>query len=138
MSSPPTTSNSIADSGSAQRVRIYHNPQCARSREALEYLQQHGIEHEVVEYLLNPLTVEELRQLVRMLGIAPSSLIRVADFKRLGLSPTSDYEKLLELLAAHPVIMDRPIIVAGNEARIGRPIETLHGMFSNAPIRRKP
>jgi arsenate reductase len=137
MSSPPVTPNPIADGVSAQRVRIYHNPQCARSREALEYLQQHGIEHEVVEYLLNPLTVEELRQLVRMMCIAPSSLIRVADFKRLGLSPTSDYEKLLELLAANPAIMDRPIIVAGNEARVGRPIENLHGLFSNAPIRRK-
>jgi arsenate reductase len=137
MSSPPATPNPIADGGSAQRVRIYHNPQCARSREALEYLQQHGIEHEVVEYLLNPLTVEELRQLVRMMCIAPSSLIRVADFKRLGLSPTSDYEKLLELLAANPAIMDRPIIVAGSEGRIGRPIENLHGLFSNAPIRRK-
>jgi len=61
-----------------------------------------------------------------------------ADFKRLGLTPTSDYEKLLELLAANPVIMDRPIVVAGTEARIGRPIENLHGLFSNAPIRRKP
>ena len=137
MSSPPNTSNPINNGGEARHVRIYHNPQCARSREALEYLQQHGIEHEVVEYLLNPLGVDELRQLVRMLCIAPSSLIRVADFKRLGLTPTNDYEKLLELLAAHPVLMDRPIIVAGNEARIGRPIENLHGLFPNAPIRRK-
>src|SRR5678809_1390556 len=106
MSSPPTTSNPNDNGGSARQVRIYHNPQCARSREALEYLEQHGIEHEVVEYLNNPLTVDELRQLVRMLRIAPSSLIRLADFKRLSLSPTNDYEKLLELLAAHPVIMD--------------------------------
>src|SRR6478752_1133493 len=105
MSFPPTTSVSIADSISIQRVRIYHNPQCARSREALEYLEQHGIEHEVVEYMNNPLTVDELRQLVRMLGIAPSSLIRLADFKRLGLSPTNDYEKLLALIAANPILM---------------------------------
>lgn len=138
MSTPPTTSDSVADTASVQRVRIYHNPQCARSREALEYLQQHGIEHEVVEYLNNPLTVDELRRLLRMLCIAPSSLIRLADFKRLGLSPTNDYEKLLELLAAYPVIMERPIVVAGNEARIGRPIENLHGMFSSTPLRRKP
>src|SRR3954464_4292316 len=138
MSSPPVAPNPIADGGSTQRVGLYHIPQCARSREALEYLQQHGIEHEVVEYLLNPLTVEELRQLLRMMCIAPSSLIRAADFKRLGLTPTSDYEKLLELLAANPVIMDRPIVVAVPAARIGRPIENLHGLFSNAPIRPKP
>ncbi len=58
-----------------QPVRVYHNPQCPRSREALEYLRQQGIQPEVVDYLANPLTVEELRRLVRMLGIAPSSLI---------------------------------------------------------------
>lgn len=123
---------------SNEPVRIYHNPQCARSREALEYLKQLGIQPEVVEYLQNPLSVEELRRLVRALGIAPSSLIRVADFKRLDLRPTNDYEKLLQQLADNPVIMDRPIVVVGNVARIGRPLENLHDLFPNSPIRRKP
>ena len=138
MSTTPTPTTANPDDGSAQPVRIYHNPQCARSRDALEYLQQLGVQLDVIEYLVTPLSVEELRQLVRMLGIAPSSLIRAADFKRLGLQPTSDYEKLLQLLAAHPVLMDRPIVVVGSEARIGRPIENLHGLFSNSPLRRKP
>jgi arsenate reductase (glutaredoxin) len=133
MTSTPTAT---PGNHSTQPVRIYHNPQCARSREALEYLQQQGIQPEVVEYLENPLGVEELRQLIRMLGIAPSSLIRVADFKRLELRPTNDYEKLLQLLAQHPVIMDRPIVVVGNQARIGRPLENLHDLFS-PPLRRK-
>ncbi len=130
----PTTSSNHP----MQPVRVYHNPQCPRSREALEYLRQQGIQPEVVDYLANPLTVEELRRFVRMLGIAPSSLICAADFKRLGLRPTSNYEKLLELLAANPMIMDRPIVVVGNEARIGRPLENLHGLFSTSPLRRKP
>jgi arsenate reductase (glutaredoxin) len=137
MSFPPTTTNANQGDYASHPVRIYHNPQCARSREALEYLLQQGIHPEVVEYLVHPLTVEELRRLIRLLGIAPSSLIRAADFKRLGLQPTSDYEKLLQLLAAHPVLMDRPIVVVGNEARIGRPIDTLHELFSNYPMRRK-
>src|SRR5262245_56126352 len=115
----PTNVNKGQGELESHSVRVYHNPQCARSREALEYLRQQGIQAEVVEYLVHPLTVEELRQLVRLLGIAPSSLIRAADFKRLGLQPTSDYEKLLQLLVAHPVLMDRPIVVVGNEARIG-------------------
>ena len=130
-----TTSN--ADASTHPSVRIYHNPQCARSREALDYLRQIGIQAEVVEYLVKPLSVDELRQLVRMLGIAPSSLIRAADFKRLGLKPTCDYDKLLELIAANPVLMDRPIVVVGKEARIGRPIENLHGLFPNRPVRIK-
>src|SRR5215212_8331628 len=138
MPSPPPTPNGNSEAGSTQRVRIYHNPQCARSREALEYLKQQGIQPEVVEYLQHPLTVEELRRLVRMLGIAPSSLIRVADFKRLNLPATSDYEKLLQLIAENPVIMDRPIVVTGNEARIGRPLENLHDLFSTPTVRRKP
>lgn len=119
-------------------MRIYHNPQCARSRDALEYLRQQGIQPEVIDYLEHPLSVEELRRLVRVLGIAPSSLIRASDFKRLGLRPTSDYEKLLQLLAQHPILMDRPIVEVGTEARIGRPIENLHGLFSDHPLRRKP
>jgi arsenate reductase (glutaredoxin) len=123
---------------SNEPVRIYHNPQCARSREALEYLKKQGIQPEVVEYLQNPLSVEELRGLVRMLGIAPSSLIRVADFKRLDIPATNDYEKLLQLLAENPAIMDRPIVVVGNEARIGRPVENLHDLFPNSPLRRLP
>jgi arsenate reductase (glutaredoxin) len=136
-SQPITPATNVRDAASPT-VRIYHNPQCARSREALEYLHQQGIQPEVIEYLVNPLNVEELRALVRILGIAPSSLIRSADFKRLGLRPTSDYEQLLQMLATHPVLMDRPIIVVGNEARIGRPVENLHGLFSNHVLRRKP
>lgn len=135
MTSTPTPTT--ATDRSTEPVRIYHNPQCARSREALEYLKQQGIQPEVVEYLQNPLSVEELRRLVRMLGIAPSSLIRVADFKRLDVPATNDYEKLLELLAENPVIMDRPIVVVGDQARIGRPLENLHDLFSNSPLRRK-
>jgi arsenate reductase (glutaredoxin) len=136
--SPDSMPLTASTDGSMPPVRIYHNPQCARSREALEYLQQAGIQPEVIEYLNTPLTVEELRRLVRMLGIAPSSLIRASDFKRLNLRPTSDYEKLLQLIAENPVIMDRPIVVVGNEARIGRPVENLSGLFPNAQFRRKP
>ena len=138
MSSISTPTTAAVDNPSTGPVRIYHNPQCARSREALEYLKQQGIQLEVIEYLENPLSVEELRQLVRMLGIAPSSLIRLTDFKRLDLRQTNDYEKLLQLLAEHPAIMDRPIVVVGNQARIGRPLENLHDLFPNSPLRRKP
>jgi arsenate reductase (glutaredoxin) len=136
MPNPATSNNPGADHSAP--VRIYHNPQCARSREALVYLQQRGIEPEVIDYLATPLSVDELRQLLRMLGIAPSSLIRPSDFKRLGLQPTSDYEKLLALLAEHPVLMERPIVVVGNEARIGRPLENLHDLFGGATARRRP
>jgi arsenate reductase len=72
-----------------------------------------------------------------MLGIAPSSLIRFSEFKRLNLQSTNDYEKLLKLISENPVIMDRPIVVIGDQARIGRPLENLYDLFPNAPPRRK-
>ena len=75
-------------------------------------------------------------QLVRTLSIAPSSLIRPSDFKRLNLQPTSDYDKLLELIAKHPSLMERPIVVFGDVARIGKPVENLYELFGN-PTRRK-
>ncbi len=137
MNSPASPTNEAATVALPQPVRIYHNPACVRSREALDFLKQLNVKIEVIEYLETPPSVEELRQIVRMLGIAPSSLIRSADFKRLDLSPTNNYEKLLQLIADHPIIMDRPIVVVGNTARIGRPLETLHELFPTAQPRRK-
>src|SRR5437588_11301529 len=113
MSSSPKTTTANAGASAQPPVRVYHNPQCPRSREALDYLRQLGVQPEVEEYLLNPLSVEEVRQLVRMLGIAPSGLLRAADFKRLGLKPTSDYERLLQRISTHPAVMDRPIVAVG-------------------------
>src|SRR5215470_18090574 len=128
MDSDPKPMSVDSQEPSSRPVRIYHNPQCARSRDALDYLHQQGIQPEVIEYLQNPLSVGELRSIVRMLGIAPSSLIRVADFKRLNLQSTNDYEKLLRLISENPVIMDRPIVVVGDKARIGRPLENLNDL----------
>ena len=138
MTSTPHPAEKAADDVAPnQLVRIYHNPSCTRSREALEYVRQQGVEVEVIEYLKTPPSVEELRQLLRMLGIAPSSLIRIGDFKRLGLTSTNDYEKLLRMIAQNPVIMDRPIVVVGNAARIGRPVESLHELFASGRARHK-
>ena len=136
MPSSPNSAHSDARQYAGQPVRIYHNQQCSKSREALEYLRQQGVEPEVYDYIANPLNVDELRRLVRTLSIAPSSLIRPSDFKRLNLQPTSDYDKLLELIAKHPSLMERPIVVFGDVARIGKPVENLYELFGN-PTRRK-
>jgi len=106
-------------------VKIYHNPQCSKSREALEYLRSRPLQVEVVEYLKTPPTADELRKLVKMLGIAPSSLIRARDFQRLGLQPADQADGWFAMITEHPVILERPIVVAGDEARIGRPLENL-------------
>ena len=110
-------------------ITLYHNPKCSKSCEALAYLQSHGYRPRVVNYLETPPTVEEIRLLVKQLGIAPSSLIRAPDFTRLGLAPTSDPEALMALIAKHPILLQRPIVVVGDRARIARPLDVLPGFL---------
>jgi arsenate reductase (glutaredoxin) len=107
-------------------ILIYHNPKCRKSREALDYIREHGQEPTVIDYIKQPLTETQIRKLLKILGIAPSSMIRASDFRRLELEPTNDPDKLIAMLIEHPVLMERPIVVIGDEAVIARPIERLY------------
>ncbi|QDU89328.1 Arsenate reductase [Pirellulimonas nuda] len=113
-------------------VTIYHNPQCSKSREALEYLQANGIQPTVVEYLRTPLDIDELRRLVKLLGVAPSSMVRARDFQRLELDSPTDADGWLGLIALHPELLERPVVVVGDRARIGRPVERLADLVDAA------
>lgn len=109
-------------------VRIYHNNRCSKSRGTLELLQARGIEPEVVNYLDTPPSVDELRTLLRMLGMTPRQLLRTgeADYKEQGLDdPAVSDEALLKAMIAHPKLIERPIVVADGKAAIGRPPEAV-------------
>lgn len=109
-------------------VRIYHNSRCSKSRGTLELLQARGIEPEVVNYLDTPPSVDELRTLLRMLGMTPRQLLRTgeADYKEQGLDdPALGDEALLKAMVAHPKLIERPIVVADGKAAIGRPPEAV-------------
>ena len=114
-------------------IVIYHNPKCSKSREALTYLQQQGHEPRVIEYLNNPLEEKEIRRLLQLLGIAASSMIRAADFRRLELEPTDSTDDLIALIATHPVLMERPIVVIGDQAVIARPVSRLVDFVPQGP-----
>lgn len=107
------------------RLVLYHNPRCSKSRQALALLQERGRQPEVVEYLKTPPTKEELRALLAKLGMRPEELVRKGEdiykarFKDRSLSD----EQWLEALAAHPILMERPVLVAGGRAVVGRPPE---------------
>jgi arsenate reductase len=106
--------------------RIYHNPRCSKSRAALELLQQHGIAPEIVEYLKTPPDRETLSTLLRQLGIGPRDLLRTGEpeYRELNLSDsTLSDEALVAAMVEHPNLIERPIVVAGGRARIGRPPE---------------
>jgi arsenate reductase len=104
-------------------VTIYHNPRCSKSRQTLALLRERGIEPQVVDYLETPPDEKTLRNLLKKLGMAPADLIRKKEHAALGLPPTDDPDELIARMAAHPQIIERPIVVAGKTARLGRPPE---------------
>lgn len=110
------------------RYRLYHNPRCSKSRAALALLEQRGITPELVLYLETPPDVETLRSLVTALGLShPAQLLRTKedDYQAAGLSADSDAEQVLAAMAAYPRLIERPLLVQGARAVIGRPTENL-------------
>jgi arsenate reductase len=108
------------------RVTFYHNPRCSKSRQALELLRKRGVDPDIVLYLEQPPTKARLRELLRMLGIGPRELLRTGEdaYKSLKLSdPGLSDARLVEAMTANPILIERPIAVAGRRAVIGRPPE---------------
>jgi arsenate reductase (glutaredoxin) len=114
--------------GTTMTVTIYHNPRCTKSRETLALLKQHGIEPRVIEYLKAPPSALELKNILKKLGFKPHDIVRdtEARYAELGLKDRkiSD-DELLALIAANPILLQRPIVVNGNKAAIGRPPENV-------------
>ncbi len=106
-------------------VTIYHNPRCSKSRKTLELLRQHGIEPTVIEYMSAPPDVATITRLLAMLALKPRGLIRSKEYGALDLPASNDDAELIARLAAHPEIMQRPIVVAGHIAVLGRPPENV-------------
>jgi arsenate reductase (glutaredoxin) len=104
---------------------IYHNPRCSKSRAALALLQERQLPLRIVEYLKDPPSRGELAALRTKLGVPPSQWVRKneAEFKAAGLDTDSSESTLLDAMAAHPVLIERPIVVHGDRAVVGRPPE---------------
>jgi arsenate reductase len=108
-------------------VVIYHNPRCTKSRETLALLQAHGVNPQVVEYLQTPLRAAELKVLIGKLGIEPHGLLRTkeAAYRELNLSPKSSLDTITAAIAQEPILMERPVVVVGDQAVLGRPPENV-------------
>lgn len=109
----------------AKQVTIYHNPRCTKSRQTLALIREQGIEPAIIEYLNTPPDAKTLAALLKKLGLKPQDLIRRKEYRQLGLPDTDDAAELIARMAAHPEIIERPIVVSGSRAALGRPPENV-------------
>lgn len=107
---------------------IYHNPRCSKSRQTLELLRAQGVEPEIREYLKQPPSAEELQAIIKALGITPRQLLRSkeAEYLEAGLDDaTLTDAQIIAAMVNQPKLIERPIVMCGDQARIGRPPETV-------------
>ena len=120
---------------SESAITIYHNPKCGTSRNVLEMIKNSGAEPEVVEYLKTPLNAEQLQALLKKLGIPVRDLLRQKgtpyDELSLGKAHWTD-EQLIEKMAEHPILMNRPVVVTALGAKLCRPSEAVLSILPNA------
>ena len=109
-------------------VTIYHNPRCSKSRAALEFVRSRAADPKVVEYLKNPPSPAALGRILKQLGMEPRDLMRrqEAPYKELDLGePGKTRKELIAAMVAHPILIERPIVVTGRGAALGRPPENV-------------
>lgn len=109
-------------------VKIYHNPRCSKSRQTLQLIQEQGIEPEIIEYLKTPPSAQELADILKKLGMEPRELMRKSEteYKANGLDDVSlDRQALIQGMVSHPILIERPIVIANDKAAIGRPPEAV-------------
>ena len=112
------------------RTTIYHNPRCSKSRQTLALLEERGISPRVVDYLKTPPSAAELKTILKKLGLRPRDLMRKGEplYAELGLKDRDlDDDALIALMVANPILIERPIVVSGGKAAIGRPPESCAG-----------
>jgi len=106
---------------------IYHNPRCSKSRATLALLEANGVTPQIVLYLETPPDAAQIRALLKKLGLNAAQLVRRGedDFKACGLGSDSSEAQLIAAMAAHPRLIERPIVVKGKKAVLGRPPENV-------------
>ncbi len=107
-------------------MKIYHNPRCSKSRETLKLIEDSGANVEIIEYLKTPLKKAELESLVKALGITATELVRKKEkiIKEEGIDISTD-AKAISAMIKHPTLIERPIVVKGKKAVLGRPPENV-------------
>ena len=112
---------------------IYHNPRCTKSRLTLARLEEQGVHPEVIEYLKTPPTAAELTRIVEKLGIEPEQLVRKTEdvYKNRYAGKKLTARQWIEAMVEHPILIERPIVIRGNRAVIGRPPENVDALLKH-------
>ena len=108
------------------KVTMYHNPRCSKSRAALKLLREGGIEPEIIEYLQTPPSAGQVDRILNMLGVEPRRIMRRKEnaYAALGLDDENlTRQELIQAIVTHPILLERPIVVANGKAALGRPPE---------------
>ncbi len=108
-------------------INIYHNPRCSKSRQGLALLEESGKEFEIIKYLEDKLSVDKLESIISKLGIKPIELIRKneAIWKSSYKGKTLSDREIIEAMVTNPKLIERPIVINGTKAVVGRPPETI-------------
>jgi arsenate reductase (glutaredoxin) len=107
-------------------VRIYHNPRCNTSRRTLALLRDNGVEPEIVEYLKTPPSAAELKKILAQLKMPAAKLLRRKEAAAAGIDPRAlSEDALIAAMVANPIVIERPIVISGGKAALGRPPETV-------------
>jgi arsenate reductase (glutaredoxin) len=123
--------NSPSGGKGAGVFKIYHNPRCSKSREALALLKEKGIDPEIIEYLKQNPTVKELKNLLMKLNLPAEALVRKGEklFREKFKGKNFNEDEWVKILSEHPELIERPVVVKGNRAVIGRPVENIDALI---------
>lgn len=108
-------------------MKIYHNPRCSKSRQTLQLINNSGKKIEIIEYLNEPPTFEELKSIIKLLGITPEQLLRKNEsiFKEQFKGKIYSDDEWIQIMIEHPKLIERPIVIEGKKAVLGRPPENV-------------
>lgn len=111
-------------------TKIYHNPRCSKSRAALALLQERGLNPEIIEYLKTPLNAQQIQELIAQSNLSVREAMRTTEdiYSTLGLAEASD-DELLQSIAAHPTLLNRPLVQTEKGVRLARPLEAIEDIL---------
>ena len=111
----------------SDNLTIWHNPRCSKSRQTLQLLRDRGYEPKEVDYQKNPPSIEEINEVLKMLDITPRQLMRTGQdiYSELNLGQEKDATLLVRAMFHHPILIERPVVINGDKASLGRPPEAV-------------